>query len=421
MTLKDAHWRRNARRLALAVGCVALIPAIATQAQEAGGVVFTLGVDQRFQWKENPSLSVVSTGQEATSRTRLTFGAVTQTRTQRLAFSASGTLAAGDGGNNGFTLPGADLSYRLDGASSSFAVSAFLRESDVSTSDFATDFGLDGLPVVSLIKGTGTEQRRGGTVSLEFGKGAPFGGDFSLGLTERVYTGTTDPDLIDNRRVTAGLSLRFALSEVTTATAKLSASELKEVGLPAKRNESLALGLEHSLPNGTVTVNATYANLDTGNRRSLNFGRNFDLPSGKLSASFGLSQSSAIAGTNAVGSVNWQKDLPRGKLNFSVSRSITGNARDSETDVSSLSLGVTQDLAPRLGMTVTLGLLDSRDTLTDISTKSTTVDASLRYALTEDWGMNFGASHSRRNEDGVGRAKSSSVFLSLNRTFEFRP
>lgn len=421
MTLKDAHWRRNARRIALVAGFVAMIPAIATQAQEAGGVVLTLGVDQRFQWKENPSLSVVSTGQEATSRTRLTFGVVSQTRTQRLALSASGTLAAGDGGGNGFVLPGADLSYQLDGASSSFAVSAFLRESDVSTSDFAADFGPDGLPVLTLIKGTGTEQRRGGTVRLEFGKDAPFGGDLSLGLTQRDYTGTTDPDLINNRRVTAGLSLRFALTEVTTATAKLSASELKEVGLPAKRTDSLALGLEHALSNGTVTLNATYANLDTGNRRSLNFGRSIDLPSGKLSASLGLSQSSAVPGTDAVGSVNWEQDLPRGKLSVSASRSITGNVRDSETEATRLSLGLSQDLAPRLGMTVTLGLVDSRDTLTNLSTKSTTVDASLRYALTEDWGMNFGASHSVRDEDGVGTANSNSVFLSLKRNFEFRP
>ena len=58
---------------------------------------------------------------------------------------------------------------------------------------------------------------------------------------------------------------------------------------------------------------------------------------------------------------------------------------------------------------------------TGIVTDSASLNAALSYALNEDWAMNFGASYKMRDEDGVGRANSSSAFLSVGRTFEWRP
>ena len=45
----------------------------------------------------------------------------------------------------------------------------------------------------------------------------------------------------------------------------------------------------------------------------------------------------------------------------------------------------------------------------------------LNYALTPDWTLNIGANHRIKDEDSIGRAASNSVFLSVGRTFEFRP
>lgn len=92
-----------------------------------------------------------------------------------------------------------------------------------------------------------------------------------------------------------------------------------------------------------------------------------------------------------------------------------------ETLVTSLSLGMTQELNPRLTLNLGASWTESEKQATGLATDTTSFDASLSYALTEDWAMNFGASHKVKDEDGVGKADSSSVFLSLGRTFEWRP
>lgn len=421
MTYQVDRWRSLAHRLAISVGFVVFAPVTAAHAQDQGGLVLTFGIDQRLEWEDNPGLDTTPVGEEYFSRTRLSFGLLSETRTQRLEFSAEGTLAASNSANTGLILPKAELSYRVEAtASTALEFTTFLTETDVTSSEFTTDLS-SGVPIVTLIEGTGTQRRTGGTAKIEFGREASIGGDLSVGLTDTDYTGTTDPSLIDNRRTTARLNLRFDLSEATTATAGLSTSRLEEVGTAGTQSETLSLGVKQTVSNGSYRLDATFAQLDTGNRRSLSLGRDLDLPAGILSASLGVSELAASNTIKAIGSLNWQQDLPRGKFSFALSHAVAGDARDNETEATRLTLGLTQDLSPRLGVNVAIGLADSRDTITDVSTKSANLDASLRYELTEDWGMNVGASHRIRDEDSVGRAKSTKVFLTLNRTFEFRP
>lgn len=421
MTYQVDRRRSLTHRIALSVGLIFFAPVITAHAQDQGGIVLTFGVDQRLEWENNPGLDVTPVGEEYFSRTKLSFGLLSETRTQRLEFSAEGTLAASNSAEKGLILPKVELSYRVEAtASTAFEFTAFVTETDVTSTEFTTDLS-SGVPVVTSVEGTGTQRRTGGTAKIEFGRQAPFGGDLSLGLTDTDYTGTIDPSLVDNRRTTARLNLRFDLSDTTTASAKLSASRLEEVGATATQSETLSLGLKEVVSNGSYSLDATFTHLDQGNRRSFSLGRDLDLPAGKLSASLGVSELAAGNSLQAIGSLNWQQDLPRGKFTLALSHAVAGDARDNETEATRLTVGLTQDLSPRLGMNVAIGLADSRDTITDVSTKSANLDASLRYELTEDWGMNVGASHRIRDEDGVGRAKSTKVFLSLNKTFEFRP
>jgi hypothetical protein len=226
---------------------------------------------------------------------------------------------------------------------------------------------------------------------------------------------------VDNSRATARLSLRFNLTEVTTATLAVSTSRLKEVGAAADRTNSLSFGLDHALPDGALTFDATLSRLSGGNRTSLQFGRSLDLPNGQLAASLGLSTREVGGGPDLIGSLDWSHELPRGNFTLGLKRAITGDARDSETEVSLLALGLTQDLTPRIALTTNLSLQSSRDTSSGILTKSTNLSANLRYALTPDWNMNFSATHRIRNQGGAGNPNSSTVYLSLSRQFEYRP
>ena len=100
---------------------------------------------------------------------------------------------------------------------------------------------------------------------------------------------------------------------------------------------------------------------------------------------------------------------------------MTSDTSNDETLVTALSLGLTQELTPRMGLNLGTTWARSEEKGTGIVTDSASLDAALSYALSEDWAMNFGASLKMKDEDGVGRANSSSVFLSVGRTFEWRP
>jgi hypothetical protein len=419
MQLLPASSRKPVCRALLAAGVLAALVAQAS-GQEGGGVLYTFGVDQRLQSQTNPGLATPAAPSETTARTRLSFGAISETRTQRLALTAEATAVAGDVRDTGLVSPAAELSYLLDGARSALTMSAFLRETDVDALDFIAGIDAGGNPILTVAAGSGTQRRTGATVGLEFGRDAPFGGNLSLGLTKTDYTNATDPDLQPNRRTNARLSLRFALTPVTDATAALSTVNVDEVGAPSERSDSLTLGLSRAMPRGALTVNATVSRVPEGTRRSLSFGRSLELPTGALSASLGVSSTAAGGDTSAIGSLDWRKDLPRGAVTLGISRAVTGNIRNEETEITRLTLDLAQDLSPRLGLTANIGLQDSSDALT-ASTKSANLSAALRYALTEDWGMNLGATHRIREETGTGRARSSNVFVSLSRSFDVRP
>ncbi|WP_146036556.1 hypothetical protein [Pseudotabrizicola formosa] len=411
-----------ARFLPATLGAACLMAGVVLPgfAQEQGGLRLTFGINQGLDWRDNPDLETPSSGSETTSRTQLRLGLISETPTQRLAFDLGGTVVAGSGSEKGLNTPSATLAYRLESAASALELEAFLREADVDTLDFI--FGGDDLnaPVVTAVTGSGTRRQTGATASIDFGRDAPFGGSFSLGRTETDYTATTDPSLIDSLRTTARLALRFDLSPVTSVTTSLSASRLEEEGASPEDSETLAIGLTHSLPTGAYTASMTIGRTEEGTRESLSFGRSLDLPAGQLSATLGLSR--PVTGkTQGIGTLNWQQDLANGSLQLGLARSVTGNDRDEETRVSRLSMSYAQELTPRLGLSLSAGLQDSRETQTGLSSRTTNLSASLRQELTEDWGLNLGLTHRVKDEDGAGRVRSNGVFLSVSRDFVFFP
>lgn len=395
----------------------ALTPALAQE----GGVLLTFGIDQGLRSESNPGLATPAAATRQTARTTLSFGAVTETRSQRLAFSAQGVLVTGDGATDGLAEPSASLSYQRESVNSLLRLTASLREQEVDALDFFLDTDETDAVIITAVAGTGTQRRIGYGAFLEFGREAPFGGSLSINRAETEYTGTTDPTLIDSTRDTLRLSLRFALSEATEITATASQSRLDEVGAAAtSTTDSLSLGLAHDLPNGQLTAEASLTDTAAGQRESLSIGRSFDLARGQLTARLGLS-SQATGGSALTGSLAWAQDLPNGKLSFNLTRSVTGDARDSETRLTRLNIGYSRDLSPRLTGSLNMGLQDSQDTATATRTRTTNLSANLVYALTEDWGLDLGATHRIRDRDASPRADSTTFTLSLRRTFEFRP
>lgn len=408
-------------RLLSLAGLAAVLTAGTALTQESGGILLTFGIDQRFSVTDNADLKIPSTGTRLRSDTQLSFGFLSEAPRDRLSFDL-GTLLRGEDGDNGFGLenPSAELSYTRSGLSSSFTVSAFLRETNLDDGLTLIE-GADGdLPV--LIYENGTARTKGVRLAYNWGEGTPLGGTLRAGLTDTDYRNTTDPDLVDNRNLTVGAGLHFALNEVTEASFDIDHRRYDEDGpTVAEDSTTLSAGLVRTLPRGSLRGKISTTHDEDGTRTGLSFGRSFDLPRGSFSVDLGLTEA-AGSGTDMTGALSWRQDLARGgALTARLSRAVTSDVTNNETLVTAFSLGLTQDLTPRMGLNLSTTWAKSEDTGTGIVTDSASLNAALSYALNEDWAMNFGASYKMRDEDGVGRANSSSAFLSVGRTFEWRP
>lgn len=403
-------------------GLATVLTAGAAATQDGGGVLLTFGIDQRVSWDDNPDLDIPSTGDRLRFDTGLSFGVVSETPRDRLAFDL-GTVLRGedDGSGFGFGLesPSAELAYSRLGATSSFTISAFLRETDLGDGLSLIDDGSGGPPVLTFDDGTARTQ--GMRLAYTWGEGTPFGSALRAGLTDTDYRDTTDPTLLDNRNVTVGAGLRFALNEVTDANFDLDHRRYDEKGpTAAEDSTTFSVGLTRALPRGDLRGKISTTSDEDGTRTGLSFGHSYDLPRGSLSVDLGLTEAIA-GGADLTGALAWKQDLPRGAFSVRLSQAVTNDIRNDETLATAFSLGLTQELTPLMGLNMSAIWARSEETATGLVTDSATLDAALSYALTEDWAMNLGASHRIKDEDGVGRANSNSVFLSVGRTFEWRP
>lgn len=405
--------------LPLALLGLATTPVVAQQSDD-GGLVFSFGVEQEFRNQTNPGLDTPPAASESQARTHLSFGILAQTPAERFSLDAKGVLEAGQGHETGLSTPQVELAYRRESAAAALDMTGFLRERAVDTLDFySTDDAL-GDPVVTTVSGEGTRRQSGMTARFEAGRDAPLGATFSFGVTKTDYLDTTDPALLDSLRHTGRLALRADLSPVTTLTAGLSASRLKEVDADSSHTEELSLGVSNARPNGRLDLETSFTRTDSGSRQSLTFGRAFDLPTGDLTVRIGAS-SRVSNGSDVIGGLDWSQRLPLGRISVTLDRRVAGDEQDEEALISRLGLSLYRDLTPRLSSNLSLGLQDSQKTAAGTSTQTADISASLHYGLSEDLLLNFGASHRSRDESGVGRANSNTVFLSLSKSFQYRP
>lgn len=126
---------------------------------------------------------------------------------------------------------------------------------------------------------------------LEFGRDVPFGGSVAFNHTDLTYLNTTDPSLINSKRGSVRLGLRFDLTEAIRLTAAASTLRLQEVSAPTRRTNTFSLGLQNARENGNISADLSLTDTSTGYRASLSFGRSYDLPTGQLNASIGVSSS----------------------------------------------------------------------------------------------------------------------------------
>jgi hypothetical protein len=388
-------------------------------AQDQGGLLLTFGISARVESTSNPGLTVPAEPTRDRLSSRLSFGLTDTTRMGAVSLSAAGTLSVDndDESADGLIDPDLRLSVARIGATSSAELSAFLRETDLDT--------LRGLvldpdtgEITEDVLGNGTQRQSGGDISLSFGDNGPWGGSVTAGVIDTTYSG--DNSEVDNRRTSLGANLRFDLDPATEVTAGLFWSRFDEDGQPSRDTLRPELALRRDRPEGFAAAAIFAEDTEDGTRAGLTFGRTWERPDGTLA--FGLGVTRGVTGDLfPTGSLDWQKDLPRGSLRASLRRDVTSGDEDEETLVTTASLGLSHTISSRASVSFGLDASESEDTATSDTTQNAALSATYSHSLPYDWVLDAGVTHRIRNEDGTGDATSDSVFLELRRSIEWRP
>ena len=391
---------------------------------DTGGIQLTFGVTFRLEAQDNRGLSVINEQSSFEAATDLSFGLLTETRTQRFAFDMGGSLRTLNtdldvAKADGFVNPFAALSYDISNASSRFGISARISESDLSGSETILDD--DGFEIIS--DGTATRRTSRAEISYDWGDDRRFGwGVFAryLGTDYRGGTvqNTAGEAVNDSTRLTYGARARFDISEATTLTSTLSHQTYEEDGVAGTR-ETLAFdnALTVDRPLGPVTFNFGITDTEEGQRVALSAGRSYETPTGTFNGALGVTRA-ASGGTFLTANLGYNHPLPRGALNFGLVRSVSSsNTEDTERVNTQLNFGYTQELTPISGISLAINWADTETVSTGLGTSTTTLSATYRHELTPDWDLNAGYRHNLRNDDTTGRARNNTLFIEMSRAF----
>ena len=125
-SLKSPSRKSAAFYLTLVLAGAVVSPDTAVgQTSDEGGIQLSFGLSLRLEAQDNRALNAQSAGSSFESRANLSFGLLTETRLERLAFSANGALRTLDTPTNdavnGFIEPALSLSYGRTGANATLS------------------------------------------------------------------------------------------------------------------------------------------------------------------------------------------------------------------------------------------------------------------------------------------------------------
>ncbi len=472
---KTVSLHSRGRTALLAGAGIALACAVQAQDTDTPGLHMTLDFSQRLEADSNLDLDVSSPGTSYISTTSLNFGLSSRTRTQSLTLNAATKLRVrndpgGTDSGTSFDEPSLRFAYQLDGARARLNLGGSYRKSDISflrpESDFIGPGGIITLPTdLADLTGTGNRVSYGLNGRLEFGRDAPLGLILRASHDVLNYSNTTSTSLFDTTRNKLGATVRLRFSPIMEGNFKADyntyeaddtpktdrRSTLYSFGISRDLSKALtleaalgysktetdetiggirstttkdgatgSLGLTWEQANGTLTANLEHSVDQNGARTEFTLGRSLDLPRGSLSASIGASRGDS-GKTEMIGALDWRHDLPGGSLSARIARSVASGTDDTDELLTRINLNYNHEINAVSSFGLTASHIINDQFLTGTKVRNTSVGATYRRSLTQDWDMRFGYSYRTRQETGAARAKSHSVFVSLDRQFSIRP
>ncbi len=398
-----------------------LCPVIAlAQDAEPGGVFFTFDFGQSFEATSDSDLETPEEEDSVQGITDIRFGAVTETRSQRLSFDlGTGIRATED------ELTNEDVSLRFaysrNSADAVFDTSISALRSDISFLRDASDFiNADGVLVLpddfEDLTGSGIRIATTVAASLRWGETDPLGYRISASQQLLRYEDASAA-LAESDTNTVGAGVRLNINEVTTGNLDLSYSETDEVGAPSEDRLTLSTNLVFSRPLGDLTYQLSTSRNETDDVFwAGSISRSLALPRGSLAGSVGIVEADD-GETRPTGSISFSYPRPTGQIDLSAARSLSpGGDRGTTT----LRATFAQAVTPVSGMRFEITYAEASDPDRSDVLASGEVSGSYAVELNRLWEFNVGARINLRDDDGT-RSRSNTVFAGLNRTISWRP
>ncbi len=461
------------KRIAAAAALTAMWPVVALPqagAGTGGGLQIDIGVKSDLSFDDNFGLDPVSPGNSTILDNLFTFDLSSITGTQEFRLNATGVYRYAEIPGrtaSGFEDPNLRLSYKIESANSRLTASGRYRHVD---REFLDPFQVEDEEqlVGSLVDNGGTLTVRNAALTYETGINAPLGFTITASHDEKQYAGIdpinvtrlfdTTTDAIDATvsmkvspvatvRLSSGLKLydaedalqteRKTLDYAVGATYEITPVLLLDAKIGRTRVETDTTGgsTDRTGTNGALTLTRTLSNgkifgsLDSvvnqnGTRTSLRFGRDLQLPLGSLSAAVGATRT-PLGDTNLNAAIAFNRSLQSSDFNLTVRRDVSTNAASEDILDTRVSLGYGYEIdsLSRIDVALNWGKTESADAGGTAPTiERTTLRASYSRAVTQDWNLTGGVRLRKRSDSRVaGEADSNSVFLTLDRTFSFRP
>ena len=425
------------------------------------GMIASFDITQRMEYSDNPDLE--TTGDpDFFGRTVLGFGLESVTALQTFSLDLGTDIEEFRDNQSGVDVDNSSLRLAYDRATgnANLGVSLRYRESDAQESDFLDDFPIDGNVID---QSTGTRKSYGYTLSGAVGVEAPIGAGFDLSYSEIAYSGANDTDLTDQNdtrfngqidfridprivarltgkyedfdaegngvnRETTGVGAGVVLDITQTLVTDLAVSQdrIERSGDETGIDEGLSFdgSLVQSLKNGTLglSLSSDISSNDSGRRNRVSIDREMDLPSGSLlSYSLGLTRS-AETGTDPLLNLTYIHALPTAEVSVGLSQEVASNSDNEEAILTSLQAGYTQRINSLSNLGANLSFFDRNELgLNPDDGQRIEVSLSYDYALTRDWALVSGVSHTIATSDKSADRSRNTIFVGLRRTFTWAP
>ncbi|WP_126975446.1 hypothetical protein [Frigidibacter oleivorans] len=403
-------------------GLVLVAGALPAAAQDEVQPRLTFNVTERLESTENLGLDPDSLGRTDQSLTSMSLRWHSATPTSELIFDLGGLVRIDDGPEaddtvNGLTDPRLFFSYSREAATAALSVTGRYRR----------------IPITSLLpdpddplgvedeRGTGLREDAELGARIDWGIGTPVGFGLEANLRDVDYSdddGANDP----YRRETVSARLRHAFDHATEGRVTLRYSHYKAEDEDARETPGLDVELDRQRPDGLWTGVLGFDDPPEGLRTRLEFGRDRDLPAGRIGFRIGATHSEAADKTMLTGRFDWRRDMPLGRVDFGLNRSVRSGEDDEETLLTGLRAGLSREIGPLSALSLNLSYVVSEEQGgDDETTRDGTLSAAYRRTLAQTWDLSLGYRHRMRDEEGEDTARSDSVFLTLERSFVLLP